>query len=81
MEFAKIKELTQEEKNVVAAIRGLKACVLNEEETAVKPNMKTERNTIILRDIPSATAEVEVKGLFEGYGTVTSVRSDVGDTW
>jgi hypothetical protein len=33
---------------------------LNEEKTAIKPNIKAERNTVILRDIPSDTKEEEV---------------------
>ena len=35
-------------------------CTLNDEKTAIKPNIKAERNTIILRDIPSDTPEDDV---------------------
>lgn len=54
---------------------------LNASEDAIKPNIKSERNTIILREIPSATAPADVEAIFMGCGTVESVRSDVGDTW
>ena len=49
----------------------------------VKPNIKAERNTIILREIPSDTAPDAVKAIFDGVegATVASVRADVGDTW
>ncbi|GLD91919.1 hypothetical protein PINS_up000452 [Pythium insidiosum] len=79
--FAKIKELTDSKDLVVEAIADSKIVIVNESKDAIKPNIKSERNTIILREIPSATAPEEVKAIFEGCGEVTSVRSDVGDTW
>jgi hypothetical protein len=41
----------------------------------IKPNFKIARDTIILRDIPSATPEDEVRSIFEGenMGTVLAV--------
>lgn len=56
-------------------------CSLNPTKDAIKPNIKSERNTIILREIPSATEPAQVEAIFEGCGKVASVRSDVGDTW
>lgn len=56
-------------------------CSLNPAKDAIKPNIKSERNTIILREIPSATEPAQVEAIFEGCGKVASVRSDVGDTW
>ncbi|KAJ0397264.1 hypothetical protein ATCC90586_008869 [Pythium insidiosum] len=79
--FAKIKELTDSKQLLVEAIADSKIVIVNESKDAIKPNIKSERNTIILREIPSATAPEEVKAIFEGCGEVTSVRSDVGDTW
>ncbi|RHY30807.1 hypothetical protein DYB32_004015 [Aphanomyces invadans] len=59
----------------------VQVCSLSPEGDAIKPNIKSERNTIILREIPSATDPKDVEAIFEGCGTVASVRSDVGDTW
>lgn len=55
---------------------------MNATNDAIKPNIKSERNTIILREIPSATKPEDVEAIFTGCGgKVESVRSDVGDTW
>jgi la-related protein 4 len=47
---------------------------------AMKPSWKLQRNTLILRDVPSDAPEEEVKQLFASR-PVTSVHSDIGDTW
>ncbi|RYG62628.1 hypothetical protein EON64_17505, partial [archaeon] len=41
------------------------------------------RSTLILRDIPTSAPEEEVRGIFEfpGCKPISSVRSDIGDTW
>ncbi len=41
------------------------------------------RSTIILRDIASDAADEEVREifLFEGAKAISSLRSDIGDTW
>lgn len=65
----------------VVTVCGGQLVALNDSQDAIKPNIKSERNTIILREIPSATAPADVEAIFAGCGTVESVRSDVGDTW
>ncbi|KAF0682824.1 Aste57867_25123 [Aphanomyces stellatus] len=77
--FSKIKQLTDDVQLVAASIKDSTVCSLSPDGDAVKPNIKSERNTIILREIPSATAPAEVEAIFDGKAT--SVRSDVGDTW
>ncbi|OQS02535.1 hypothetical protein THRCLA_05092 [Thraustotheca clavata] len=79
--FAKVKALSEDPAKIVQAIRDSQVCSLNEEQNAIKPNIKSERNTIILREIPSDTAPADVEAIFKGCGAVTNVRSDVGDTW
>lgn len=81
MDFAKIKELTQSMQDVIDAMKMSSNCVVSPDDTKVKPNMKSERTTIILREIPSDTPESVVRGWVEGHGTIVSLRSDVGDTW
>jgi hypothetical protein len=78
--FGKIKQLTSNPARVVEAIQDSTLVVLNETKDAIKPNLKSERNTIILREIPSETAPEQVQAIFQDCGDVT-VRSDVGDTW
>ncbi|DBA00340.1 TPA: hypothetical protein N0F65_000525 [Lagenidium giganteum] len=79
--FSKIKQLTEDTQLLIESIRDSTVCSLNETNDAIKPNIKSERNTIILREIPSATKPEDVEAIFEGCGKVTSVRSDLGDTW
>ncbi|CAI5747237.1 unnamed protein product [Peronospora destructor] len=79
--FSKIKQLTDNTALLVEAVQDSTICSLNSSKDAVKPNIKSERTTIILREIPSSTKPEEVEAIFEGCGKVMNVRSDVGDTW
>lgn len=80
-QFSKVRELTDDVNLIIEALAHSKICSFNDDKSGIKPNIKTERNTIILREIPSGTSAEEVKGIFDGCGTVSNVRSDVGDTW
>ncbi|RLN57303.1 hypothetical protein BBJ29_009537 [Phytophthora kernoviae] len=79
--FSKIKLLTDNTALLVEAVHDSTVCSLNSTKDAIKPNIKSERTTIILREIPSSTEPADVEAIFEGCGDVASVRSDVGDTW
>ncbi|KAG1699748.1 hypothetical protein DVH05_012639 [Phytophthora capsici] len=79
--FSKIKQLTDNTALLVEAVQDSDVCSLNSSKDAIKPNIKSERTTIILREIPSSTKPEDVEAIFEGCGKVASVRSDVGDTW
>lgn len=82
VEFSKVKELTSDVELLVEALASSTICSFNDDKSGIKPNIKTERNTIILREIPSDTTIDQVKTIFDGCGgTVSNVRSDVGDTW
>jgi hypothetical protein len=58
--FKMVMNLTNDLDLVVNTFRELKSVVVDETGTMVRPNIKTSRNTIILRDIPSSTP-VEVR--------------------
>ncbi|KAK1948566.1 La-related protein 4 [Phytophthora citrophthora] len=79
--FSKIKQLTDNTALLVEAVQDSDVCSLNSAKDAIKPNIKSERTTIILREIPSSTKPEDVEAIFDGCGKVASVRSDVGDTW
>lgn len=76
-----MKALTQDE----ALLRkALERSTINIIDDRIKPNIKAAgRSTIILREIPSDTAEAEVREIFafEGCKPISSMRSDIGDTW
>jgi len=79
--FPKVKNLTTDRDLLVKAMRQSPSLQLDEESKMVRPRLKTERTTLILRDI-DGTAD-EVKGIFdfEGCGKINSIRADVGSTW
>ncbi|TDH65022.1 hypothetical protein CCR75_008424 [Bremia lactucae] len=79
--FAKIKQLTDNTALLVESVQDSTVCSLSSSKDAIKPNIKSERTTIILREIPSSTELQKVEAIFEGCGKAISVRSDVGDTW
>lgn len=55
--------------------------VVDTSRMTIKPNWKLQRNTIILRDIPSDAPADEVKLLFADKFPISNIHSDVGDTW
>ena len=73
---ALLKELVPE------AIADSSVCSITP-EGGLRPLIKSERNTIILRDIASVTPPERVREIFSipDGKTVKSIRSDVGDTW
>ena len=53
-------------------------------EDGVRPFLKPEQNTLILRDIPSSTPSEEVISIFSQVAEcppVQSVRSEMNDNW
>merc|ERR1711865_269933 len=56
--------------------------LLNRETRCVRPNFKNERNTIMLREIPQATEQSEIKALFgEHEDKIVNLRPEIGDNW
>jgi hypothetical protein len=65
-------------------MKASKNVVLSEDNLNVRPNFTNQRNTIILREIPSNTSVDEVKALFSKNSDLvqpSTVRSDIGDHW
>lgn len=83
MKFAKLKALTQGDEAILRkAVEA--STTLSILDNRIKAIIKSNgRSTIILREIPSDAPEEEVKEIFnyEGCKTISSIRSDIGDTW
>ncbi|CAM9691157.1 unnamed protein product, partial [Discosporangium mesarthrocarpum] len=80
-QFPKIQALTTDPTIIKDSVKDSSVCTVTPD--GIKPNIKQERNTIILREIPSNTPQEKVRELFTGDGIaqIKSIRSDVGDTW
>lgn len=79
-----MKSLTQDEAVIRQALESSSSLVTVVENNRLKANIKSGgRSTIILREIPSATPIDEVKEIFnfEGCKQISSIRSEIGDTW
>lgn len=81
--FKKLKTLSSDVGVIAAALRGSRLVELDESEKRVKPRPRPQRNTIILREIPSDAAPETVQALFAGEGAprVQEIRPEVGDNW
>jgi hypothetical protein len=76
-----MKALTQDEAVLRKALENSTVTVIDDK---IKANIKAAgRSTIILREIPSDAPEEEVREIFafEGCKAISSMRSDIGDTW
>ena len=80
---AQISKLTRDVSVVTDAIAESSKVSLSSDRQSLRPNVKAQRTTIILRELPDGTDEAAVRNIFEecGKGTPKSVRSDVGNTW
>lgn len=82
MNFPKVKLLTSDEGVLRKALED--STVVTIVDNRLKANLKPlGRNTIILREIPSESPEEEVKEIFnyDGCKQISSIRSEIGDTW
>jgi hypothetical protein len=82
-QFPKVRALGANVDVIVSALEGAEEVELDKEGQRAKPNIKTQRNTIILRDMPASVPEADIKALFtDSTGhTPVAARADVGDTW
>ncbi len=77
-----MKALTQDEAIIRQALEH--STITQVVDNRIKANIKPAgRSTIILREIPSDASVDEVKEIFnyEGCKVVSSIRSDIGDSW
>ncbi|GAM28099.1 hypothetical protein SAMD00019534_112750 [Acytostelium subglobosum LB1] len=83
--FNKIKSLTTDIELIIKSISNSSALILDDEKKLVRPavQMKNPRNVLILRDIPLATTEEEIRAIFNSATqSITNVRYDqVGKMW
>lgn len=82
--FRRVAALTNDRTLVVEALRQCRTVQLDEEETKVKPSVKLERTTLILRDIPATVSVESIQSIFSPADCPAkplSVRSDIDDTW
>lgn len=84
LKFPKMKSLTQDEAVIRQALETSSSLVSIVENNRLKANIKGGgRSTIILREIPSDAPIDEVKEIFnfEGCKQISSIRSEIGDSW
>ena len=77
-----MEALTTDERVVIKALENSTICSV--EGGRVRGSLKaTNRSTLILRDIPSNTSEADVREIFnfDSCRPISSMRSDIGDTW
>lgn len=81
--FPKMKNLTEDRNTLIQVIKQCQTLNLDETETMVRPNLKIERNTLILRDIPATIPVEEVSNIFQhpGCAAIVTIRPDINDTW
>lgn len=76
--------LNANEKLVVEAMKKSKSVSLNSENTRLRPNVKVERKTIIIRDLPADADEKDVRNIFSdlsGDSAPVELRSEFGGNW
>lgn len=79
--FKMIKNLTEDHDKIIEAMKECSSITLNEEQSMVKPNLKAQRNTIILREIASDTDSSIIKNLFGNQFGNFEVKSEIGNCW
>jgi len=82
--FKGVQRLTMDSALIMSAVKTSKALLLDETGPfpKMRPNVTSERSTLILREVPSATPQEEVKALFgEHAAEIDTIRSEIGDNW
>ena len=66
---------------VIEAVQGSDKVVVDGETKMIRPAIPVERKTIILRDVADDVTEDDIRQLFEGVGSVESIKPPVGNNW
>jgi la-related protein 4 len=82
--FKLVKALTSDEAFIASVMRESNLVTVDETSKYVKPNFKLQRNTLILRDIPTDVPVEDLQRVFEQdprCGKIVSIRPDILNTW
>lgn len=81
--FPTVKSITKDLSVVISTLRESKLVELDSSGTLVRSRnpIDTGRRSIILRDIPSATPEADVRALFSSGPVPVSLKADILDSW
>lgn len=81
-QLPKVVILSMDHRLIMDSLKDSKLVTIGDE--GIRPNIKVERTTVVLREIPSDTPHEALKAQllsWDGCPPVQSLRSDVGDTW
>lgn len=67
--------------DIINAVEDSEKVVVDANMEMIRPNIKVERKTIILRDIPENTTEEELRSLFTDLGTIESINPSIANNW
>jgi len=82
-EFKLMKALTTDDSVILEAVKSSTKISVDDSAKRLRPTVSNARTTLILRNIPSATPEEELKKFLNDakLPNLVSMRSDVGDNW
>eukprot|EP00287_Rhodomonas_sp_CCMP768_P015672 CAMPEP_0196757842 /NCGR_PEP_ID=MMETSP1091-20130531/103870_1 /TAXON_ID=302021 /ORGANISM="Rhodomonas sp., Strain CCMP768" /LENGTH=458 /DNA_ID=CAMNT_0042106627 /DNA_START=209 /DNA_END=1585 /DNA_ORIENTATION=- len=82
-DFKMVKQLTTDQALILDCVKDSTKVVVDLPNKKIKPVAVNARTTLILRNIPSAANEADVKALLadDKCPKVLALRSDVGDNW
>ncbi|CAO3659246.1 unnamed protein product [Umbelopsis vinacea] len=82
--FNKVKAWTTDYDTIVLALKTIPAVTVDETNTKVKPNISTQRTTIILRDIDASATKEDIAAIFTSEAeqvSIKDIKQEVGNMW
>lgn len=85
--FRKIQSLSTNKDEIIAAMKLCKNLTLDAQQQSVRSNIKQERTTLILRDLPATADAAALRAVFEdradcpAKGHIVSLTAETNDTW